>query len=285
MYFSPWLKESLMAALKEDIVTGDVTTELVVAPDTEGCAEIISRESGILAGIEVAREVFRLVDDRVVFVARLKDGDRLSAGALVAEIKGALMSVLIAERTVLNYLQNLSGIATITSKWVNLIRDYPAQLLDTRKTTPGLRHLEKYAVMVGGGRNHRKGLFDGVLIKENHIVAAGGIKKAVERAKNKAPLTLKIEVEVANLTELEEAIEAGADIVMLDNMDIDIMRKAVEINNGRVLLEASGNITDLQLEQVAATGVNFISSGALTYAAKALDLSLLILSRERDDKN
>lgn len=276
MQYTPWIKDAVEAALREDLGMGDVTSELVVGPEAEGTAEIICREQGVMAGIDVAREVFLTIDNRLSCVSSLKDGDRVSNGTVILGIQGPLLSILKGERTALNFLQRMSGIATITSKWADLIREYPVQLVDTRKTTPGLRRLEKYAVTVGGGRNHRLNLSDGVLIKDNHIIAAGGIKKAMDRVKNKAPLTLKTEVEVTSLGELEEAIEAGADLVMLDNMAPEMMKKAVEISNGRVPLEASGNITAQNIARIAATGVNYISSGALTYAARALDMTLLL---------
>ena len=276
MLISPWLKEMLELALKEDTGTGDITTELLIPPQKNAEAGIIAREEGVIAGLDIAGAVFKLVDNRLNFMQKISDGEKVEKGSVIAVLSGSARSILTGERTALNFLQRLSGIATLTAEWVELIAGYPAQLVDTRKTSPGLRRLEKYAVMTGGGRNHRMNLSDGVLIKENHIKAAGGIRKAVLRAKEAAPVTLKTEVEVTCPEEFKEAMEAGADLIMLDNMDTETMKKAVELNRGRVLLEASGNITRGRLQEVAATGVDFISSGALTHSARALDLSLLI---------
>lgn len=276
MLITPWIKEILVPALKEDAGGGDITTELLIPQETRAGAEIIAREDGVISGLDVCRAVFMLVDGELVFTKKISDGERVKNGDVVAGLTGAAHSILTGERTALNFLQRLSGIATLTKEWTELIAAYPAQLVDTRKTTPGLRLLEKYAVRTGGGRNHRRNLSDGILIKENHIRAAGGIEEAVKRAKETAPVTLKIEVEVTNLLEFREALAAGADIIMLDNMDTETMKKAVEINGGKALLEASGNITGGRLKEVAATGVNYISSGALTHSAKSLDLSLLL---------
>jgi len=279
MFISPWIKELINLALKEDVGSGDITTGVTVPPGIISNARIIAREEGIVAGLELSGQVFMSVDEGINYKLKLADGDRVKEDDLVAEISGEAASILTAERTALNFLQHMSGIATITNEWSQLIKDYKAQLVDTRKTTPGLRHLEKYAVRVGGGRNHRHGLDSGVLIKENHIVAAGGIRAAVERAREKAPITLRVEIEVTSLEELEEAIEAGADLIMLDNMEKSQLEKAVEINKGRALLEASGNITTNRLPEVAATGVDFISCGALTHSFRALDFSLLFTNK------
>jgi len=279
LFISPWLREIVDLALKEDIGMGDITTELVISPHDKGIAEIIAREEGIIAGLEIGREVFRIIDDKLEYKPKIYDGEKVKKGAVIAEISGKMSAIMFGERTALNFLQHLSGIATLTSRWVKLIQDYPAQLVDTRKTTPGLRQLEKYAVMIGGGRNHRKGLYGGILIKENHIKAVGGIKEAVLKVKKAAPITLRIEVEVTTLEELEEALEADADLVMLDNMEVRLMKKAVEFNKGQAILEASGNITQDRLQDVAATGVDYISSGALTHSSTSLDLSMLV----RDD--
>lgn len=270
------LREIIKWALREDIGTGDITTELTVSPDVSGSGAIYAREEGTVAGLDICREVFRMVDGGILFAPAVKDGDEVEKGRVVVDVSGSLCSILTAERTALNFLQRLSGIATMTRNWVKQIKDYPAQLLDTRKTTPGLRAMEKYAVAVGGGRNHRKGLFDGILIKENHIKAAGGIKEAVELAKNRAPVTVKIEVEVENLEELAQALEAGADLIMLDNIDMETMRRAVALTGGLALLEASGDMTISKLREVAATGVDFISSGALTHSSRWLNFSFLI---------
>ncbi len=276
MFISPWLREIVEFALKEDIGMGDITSESVISPNEEGTAEIIVREEGVIAGLEIAKEAFKVVDDKLEYKPKINDGERVKKGDVIVKISGNMSAIMLGERTALNFLQHLSGIATLTSQWVSLIKEYPAQLVDTRKTTPGLRQLEKYAVVAGGGRNHRLGLHGGVLIKENHIKVVGGIKEAVLKVKKDAPITLRIEVEVTTLEELEEALEAGADLVMLDNMDEHLMKKAVEFNRGRAYLEASGNITQGRLQAVAATGVDYISSGALTHSSTSLDLSMLV---------
>ncbi|MFY9114837.1 MAG: carboxylating nicotinate-nucleotide diphosphorylase, partial [Dethiobacteria bacterium] len=265
------MKEIMELALKEDIGAGDYTTALIVPPEKKGTAEIITREDGVIAGLEVCNGVFKMVDEGLHFNARINDGEFVNRGTVIAEITGLIQPIMMAERTALNFLQHLSGIASLTRRWTELIKDHSVLLLDTRKTTPGLRHLEKYAVMVGGGRNHRQGLSGGIVIKENHIAAAGGINAAVLKAAMKAPITLKIEVEVTNLDEFQEALDTGADLIMLDNMDLETIRKAVKINAGRALLEASGDITGSCLEEYARTGVDFISSGALTHSSKALN--------------
>ncbi|NLI69982.1 MAG: carboxylating nicotinate-nucleotide diphosphorylase [Firmicutes bacterium] len=275
MILTPWAREIMELALKEDIGGGDYTTSLIVPPEKVGDAEIITREDGVIAGLEVCKGVFKMVDERIDFNSRVTDGDSVSRGAVIAEIDGPVQPIMMAERTALNFLQRLSGIATLTRIWTERIKNHAVFLLDTRKTSPGLRYLEKYAVMVGGGRNHRLGLSGGIVIKENHIAAAGGISAAVKRAVMKAPITLKIEVEVTDLDEFREALDAGADLIMLDNMDPETIREAVKINAGRVLLEASGDISEARLEEYARTGVDFISSGALTHSFKSLNLSLL----------
>lgn len=270
------LEETVRRALREDIGAGDLTTESTVPAGARGAARIIAREEGVLAGLPAAAAAFRMLDPSLQFSARAQDGDRLSPGRPVAEISGLLRPILTAERTALNFLQRLSGIATQTGAWVKEIEGFPARLLDTRKTTPGLRHLEKYAVRSGGGFNHRPGLDGGILIKENHIRAAGGITAAVKAARLRVPFLQSIEVEVTTLDELEEALLAGAAMIMLDNMDTGTMRRAVALTAGRALLEASGGITFERLREVAATGVDFISCGALTHSCRSLDLSLLV---------
>ncbi len=265
-------------ALQEDIGPGDVTSEAICAPDQMGRAVMRTKEPCVVAGVPMAQMVFEALDAQMEFAPRVCDGDRLSAGQTIAEIKGRLRAIMMGERTALNLLQRLSGIATLTARYVEAVQGLSVKILDTRKTAPGLRILDKYAVRVGGGHNHRMGLYDGVLIKSNHVRAAGGIFPAVERARRYAPATLKIEIEVKNLAELRDALEAGADIIMLDNMSLDEMRQAVKITQGRVPLEASGGVTLENVREIAATGVDFISIGALTHSAKAIDMHLEVLA-------
>lgn len=264
----------LLAALREDIGTGDVTTLSTVPEATVVSGRFIAKEAGVVCGLPVAARVFELVDPAVGFTPRAFDGDAVGEGAVIAEISGPARGVLTGERVALNFLQRLSGIATHTRRLVEAVRGTKARIADTRKTTPGLRALEKYAVRTGGGVNHRFNLSDGVLIKDNHIRAAGGIKKAVEAARNSAPHTLRIEVEVEDLDMLDEALSCGVDIVMLDNMSIEEMIKAVGRVGGRAVVEASGNMGEKDLAKVAATGVDLISVGALTHSVRAMDISL-----------
>lgn len=268
------IRSIVESALVEDIGSGDITTELTVPVDAQSSALISIREDGIVAGIEVAELVFATVDPSVRFEKLVKDGDKVSAGTILASIEGSSRSILKGERVALNLLQRLSGIATKTAHFMGLIVGTGTRIVDTRKTTPGLRILEKYAVRVGGGRNHRYGLDDGILIKDNHIVAAGGITNAVRAAKENAPHTLKVEVEVRTLDELREALSVGADIVLLDNMDIHTMAQAVELTNGRAVLEASGGVNEDTVAAIARTGVDLISVGALTHTVRALDIGL-----------
>ncbi|MEN6521863.1 MAG: carboxylating nicotinate-nucleotide diphosphorylase [Armatimonadota bacterium] len=269
-----FLRAIVESTLEEDIGSGDITTILTVPEQAMSRAVISAREDGIVAGMDVASMVFTAVDPILRFERKAADGDRVTGGQPLAVIEGRSRSLLSGERVALNFLQRLSGIATRTAGFVELVRGTRASVVDTRKTTPGLRVLEKYAVRVGGGRNHRFGLSDGILIKDNHIVAAGGITNAVESARMNAPHTLKIEVEVRNLDELREAIAAGADIIMLDNMDVETMRRAVEITSGRAVLEASGGVNEDTIAEIAATGVDIISVGALTHSVKALDIGM-----------
>ncbi|AEG33419.1 MULTISPECIES: carboxylating nicotinate-nucleotide diphosphorylase [Thermus] len=271
------LEEALRAWLREDLGQGDLTSLLVVPEDLEGEAVILAKEEGVLAGLWVAERVFALADPRTAFTPLVAEGARVAEGTEVARIRGPLRGILAGERLALNLLQRLSGIATLTRAYVEALAGTKAQILDTRKTTPGLRALEKYAVRVGGGRNHRYGLFDGILIKENHVRAAGGVGEAVRRAKARAPHYLKVEVEVRDLAELEEALEAGADLVLLDNFPLEALREAVRRVRGRVPLEASGNMTLERAKAAAEAGVDYVSVGALTHSAKALDLSLLVV--------
>lgn len=261
-------------ALEEDIGSGDITTLLTVPEDAYSRAAVIAKQRGIIAGQQLAWQVFDSLDNVTEYAALIEDGSPVAPGDVIAEVTGSAHTILAGERVALNFLQRLSGIATLTSEYAILVSHTNARIVDTRKTTPGLRRLEKYAVTVGGGCNHRFGLSDGVLIKDNHIAAAGSIKAAVGAAKSRAPQGLKIEVEVGDLDQLREAIDAGADIVLLDNMPLEMMREAVSIANGAVLLEASGRVNKDNVVAMAETGVDIISIGALTHSAPALDISL-----------
>lgn len=270
------LKRLVQAAMEEDVGSGDITTSAVLNGSEQGRAEAIAKSKLVIAGIDVFRGVFAHHDAQLAFTAHKQDGESAAPGESLAEITGRLSSILTAERVALNIFQRMCGIAGMAKLFAEAVRGTKARILDTRKTVPGMRLLDKYAVRVGGGYNHRFGLYDGVLIKDNHIAAVGGIKEAVARVRRQVPHTLKIEVEVKNLAELEEAIAAGADIVMLDNMAVEEMRKAVEIAGGRVLLEASGNVSPANVRQIAETGVDFISVGLLTHSVSAADISLKI---------
>ncbi len=261
-------------ALEEDIGTGDITTLTTISKDALARGKYIAKEDGVLCGIDIACRVYRRLDKEIEFTAYKQDGDEVKKGDIIAEVEGNAISLLTGERVGLNLMQRLSGIATRTREAVKQIEGTNAKIADTRKTTPGLRTLEKYAVRVGGGSNHRFNLADGILIKDNHIVAAGGIKNAVLRARENAPHTLKIEVEVESFEQLNEALLAKADIIMLDNMSCEDMAKAVEIIGGRAKSEASGNMGDRNLGEVAKTGVDIISIGALTHSVRSLDISL-----------
>ena len=276
------VKQIVSTALGEDLASGDVTTESLVPFALEGKASILVKRDGVLAGIDVAKEVFRQVDHRLRFRALGKDGAKVRKGDVVATVEGKVASILKAERIALNFLQHLSGIATETARYVDAVSGTKAVITDTRKTIPGLRLLEKYAVRAGGGRNHRLNLGDGVLIKDNHLVilrsSGVGLGEAVKKARKRAPRAMKVEVEVESVKQAREALSAGADIIMLDNMKVKGMRKVVELVRGRALLEASGGITLDKVRSVAETGVNLISVGALTHSAKALDISLEVES-------
>ena len=276
--FPDWLLRRVRTALDEDVGPGDVTTEATIPADARGRAVIRAKARGTLAGVDAARATFALIDAAVVYRG-LADGASLEPGTVVAEIEGSARSLLVGERTALNFLQRLSGIATVTRRFVDAAADTRARILDTRKTTPGLRMLEKAAVRAGGGDNHRVGLYDMVLIKENHIAVAGGIENAVERARAHAPAGMEIEVEVRDLDELAIALRLAPDRVLLDNMATATMTEAVRMrDDARVAtkLEASGNMSLERLHEVAATGVDYISVGALTHSAPALDLSMLV---------
>ena len=270
------IKGIVKKALLEDIGTGDITTISTVPEDKQITGSFLAKESGILCGMDVVAAVFGEIDPEVSIITAHKDGDTLEKGMVFAKVKGSARSILMGERVALNFLQRMSGIATYANRLQSDITEdgYKTKILDTRKTTPGLRVLEKYAVRVGGAYNHRYNLSDGVLIKDNHIEASGGITAAVRNAREIIPHTLKIEVEVKNFDEVNEALEAGADILMLDNMTIEQMAEAVKMIDGRAQVEASGNMDQKPLREVAATGVDFISLGALTHSVKALDISL-----------
>ena len=265
-------------ALAEDLGGGDVTTAALVPPHIRSRANFTTREPGVLAGVDVALAVMRRVDPSLETAVKLLDGDEVEGGEVVATVSGPMASILMAERTALNFLQRMSGIATTTAKFVKAVEGTNAIIVDTRKTAPGLRSLDKHAVGVGGGRNHRRNLADGVLIKDNHIAAlqAEGftLAQVIRRARSKAPHTVKIEVEVESVAEAKVAIEAGADIVMLDNMSTGDMRAAVSLAKGKCLVEASGGVGLDNVARVAATGVDIISVGALTHSVKALDIGL-----------
>ena len=261
-------------SLDEDIGTGDITTNTTIPRECTASGEYVAVQDGIICGLEVAKRVFELLDPTVVFTAGVKDGDSVKKGDIIAEISGNACNILIGERTSLNLMQRMSGIATRTAQAVKTVAGTGVKIADTRKTMPGLRVLDKYAVRCGGGTNHRFNLADGILIKDNHIAAAGGIANAVAGARAGAPHTLKIEVEVADFDQLEQAIAAKADIIMLDNMSCEQMAQAVKIIDGRAVVEASGNMGDKDLRQVADTGVDIISIGALTHSVVALDISL-----------
>jgi nicotinate-nucleotide pyrophosphorylase (carboxylating) len=272
---SPHVDRLIRTALEEDIGPGDVTTAATVTPGTIARAELVAKEDFVLAGIGVARQVFELVDAQLAFECLVMDGLAVKRGEVLAWLKGDAASLLQGERVALNLLQRMSGVATLTARFVREVEGTGATVVDTRKTTPGLRALEKYAVRVGGGGNHRMGLYDGVLIKENHVVAAGGISTAINRARRHVPHTLKIEVEVRNLQEVTEALEAGADILLLDNMDLAQLRAAVELVGSRAVTEASGGVSLETVRVIAETGVDLISVGALTHSYRAVDISML----------
>jgi nicotinate-nucleotide pyrophosphorylase (carboxylating) len=264
----------IKAALREDVGSGDITTVATVASGKTACGRFIAKEEGVICGLPVLERVFSLLDDTVMVTAKVAEGDDVIKGDLIAEISGPAHSILTGERVALNFLQLLSAIATRTRLAVKEVAGTKTVIADTRKTTPGLRTLEKYAVRIGGGSNHRFNLSDGILIKDNHISAAGGIRCAVENAKKVASPLLKIEVEVETFSQIEEALACDVDVIMLDNMPIEDMKKAVALINGRALVEASGNMGEKDLKKVADTGVDIISVGALTHSRKAMDISL-----------
>ena len=264
----------ILSALREDITSEDVTTNSVMPEAVQGEVDLIAKEDGVICGLQVFERVFTLLDENTKVEFFAQDGDFVKNGTLVAKIYGDIRTLLCGERTALNYLQRMSGVATYTRKVAELLKDTKTTLLDTRKTTPNNRIFEKYSVRVGGGKNHRYNLSDGVLLKDNHIGAAGGVKEAILAAKEYAPFVRKIEVEVENLEMLKEALEAGADIIMLDNMTHDEIKTAMGMINGRAEVEVSGNVTRENISRLCDLGVDFVSSGALTHSAPILDLSL-----------
>jgi len=264
-------------ALLEDIGTGDITTESIISSNLKAKGIIKTSEEGVVAGLDIVHLVFQKLDSEIIFQEKIKDGTKVAQGKVLAEITGPARTILKGERVALNFLQRMSGIATITSKFCQQVKDFPVRIVDTRKTTPGLRILEKYAVRMGGGYNHRFGLYDAVLIKDNHIAVAGGIKSAVNSIRKQTSHTIKIEVEVENLSQLQEALEIKVDIIMLDNMDLNTMKKAVKMVKGKVLIEASGGITLEKVREIAQTGVDLISIGSLTHSVKSLDISMEIV--------
>lgn len=274
---SPLIDRLIDLALEEDIGIGDVTTQALIPLDLQGEAHLRAKQDVVVAGLPLAARVFSKIDSKLIFETQVDEGAQVAPGTVLARLSGPAAAILTGERTALNFLQRLSGIATFTRQMASLVAGSTAALVDTRKTTPGWRALEKYAVRLGGAMNHRAGLYDGVLIKNNHITAAGSITLAVQQARTQAHHLLKIEVEVSDLAGLQEALAAGVDVIMLDNMDEATMTQAVGLTAGRAWLEASGSMTAARLPKVAATGVNFISMGALTHSAPAADIHLRLV--------
>ena len=266
--------ELILQALREDITSEDITTNSVMPHYQAGEVDLICKQDGVIAGLEVFKRVFELLDSATEVTFYCKDGDTVKKGEKIGLVRGDIRVLLSGERTALNYLQRMSGIATYTKEIADLLKGTKTKLLDTRKTTPNMRIFEKYSVKVGGGYNHRYNLSDGILLKDNHIGAAGGVKEAVRMAKEYAPFVRKIEIEVENLDMLKEALEAGADIIMLDNMSVEDMKKAVELCHGKAETECSGNVTRENVARLVDIGVDYISSGALTHSSPILDLSL-----------
>ena len=264
----------ILSALKEDITSEDVSTNAVMPESVPGTVDLIAKQDGVIAGLSVYERVFTLLDPDTKATFSVKDGDHVTSGQKIGTVEGDIRVLLSGERVALNYLQRMSGIATYTANVVELLKGSKIKLLDTRKTTPNMRIFEKYAVTVGGGHNHRYNLSDGVLLKDNHIGAAGSVTKAIEMARDYAPFVRKIEVEVENLDMVKEAVEAGADIIMLDNMSHEDMEEAMKIIDGRAEVEVSGNVTKENIKRLADLGVDYISSGALTHSSPILDLSM-----------
>ena len=278
MKFNPNIESLIDLAIQEDYMSGDATSESIIDSKATGIGTIVSDEIGILAGFEIAAKVFLKIDPSLIISQFISDGSKLINGSEIASISGNLSSILIAERTALNFLRKLSGVATHTAKFVELISHTNAKIVDTRKTTPGYRNLEKYAVRMGGGHNHRQNLSDGILIKDNHIKILEGdglnISDVIRKAKDNSSHTIKTEIEVENLDDLISALNAGVDIIMLDNMPVEMMKKAVELCEGKVITEASGGVNLSSVKAIAETGVNLISVGAITHSSPNLDLSL-----------
>ncbi len=266
--------ELIKMALREDISSEDVTTNSVMPGPQAGEVKLICKQDGVICGMDVYERVFKILDEDTIVEKYVKDGDKVTKGQLMAKVKGDIRVLLSGERVALNYLQRMSGIATYTNQVVKLLEGSKTVLLDTRKTTPNMRIFEKYAVKCGGGQNHRYNLSDGILLKDNHIGAAGSITKAVQMAKEYAPFVRKIEIETETLEQVKEAVEAGADIIMLDNMDVATMKEAVAIINGRAKTECSGNVTKENIKNIIDSGVDYVSSGALTHSAPILDISM-----------
>lgn len=266
--------ELILSALREDITSEDITTNSVMREYQLGEVELICKQDGVIAGLDVFKRTFELLDSKTEVTFTKKDGDTVKNGDKIGVVRGDIRVLLSGERTALNYLQRMSGIATYTRTITDLLKGSKTKLLDTRKTTPNMRVFEKYAVKVGGGYNHRYNLSDGILLKDNHIGAAGGVKEAVQMAKEYAPFVRKIEIEVENLDMLKEALDAGADIIMLDNMSVEDMKEAVKLVSGKAETECSGNVTKENVERLVDIGVDYISSGALTHSSPILDLSL-----------
>ena len=271
-----YIDDIIKTALKEDINYIDTTSALLINKDKVTDAYFISKADGVLCGIEVAKRVFELIDSSVSFKAHFCDGDRIKKGDIIAEMSGSTLSLLTGERTALNLIQHMSGIASATGRLVDLCEGTNASVTDTRKTLPGLRALQKYAVTCGGGKNHRFNLSDGAMLKDNHIDAGGGITATVNQLRSRLGHMVKIEVETRNLDEVREAVDSGCEVIMLDNMDCDTMREAVKIVDGRALTEASGNVTEERIRAIAETGVDIISVGALTHSVEAFDISMRI---------
>jgi len=278
------IRKIVERAIVEDVGSGDITTRLTIPETATASGVILAKESGILAGMRVAELCFQVVDPTVAFAALASDGARVEPGQKLATVSGSARSILTGERVALNFLQRMSGIATMTGRFADAVAGTSARIVDTRKTTPGLRVLEKYAVRAGGGFNHRFGLDDGILIKDNHIAIAGGVAQAIRLARAGAPHTLKVEVEVRTLAELDEALQAHTDAVLLDNMSTDQMRQAVEIIGGRAVVEASGGVDESSVAAIAATGVDIISVGKLTHSFRSLDISLDITTGSSSEK-
>jgi len=269
-------KDLIEIALKEDVGSGDITTDNLVDRNLEGTGLFMAKEPFVIAGLDIVRQVFEYLDPNVIFKPRYKDGDAVEEGKIFLEVEGKLHALLVGERTALNFLQRLSGISTYVRSYIEMLGKKNIRIVDTRKTTPGWRVLEKYAVRVGGAYNHRMGLYDGVLIKDNHIIACGGVARAVERIRKNVPHLMKIEVEVSDMPGVKEAVEAGADVIMLDNMNIRQIKEAIDFIDGKAIVEVSGGITKDDLVPLADTGVDIISVGALTHSARCVDISMSI---------